>query len=269
MSRTIVIPDANFTVNRLDVVELGDIIPCTGLEISQSTIAFTAINATQTLTVTKTPADTTQRVYWTSSNENVAMVADGVVTCVGVGSCTITATCGQQTVTCSVSSTVTYTASNVAYTNGLAPLLRDDYDYISNNNDATKLRTYYDPNNTLNGYIMGANPAKYGGKYPIPIPHNASSITVSYHKSFNRTYQKWALLNSQELSTQTSADNPCARVYAINNDVSNPASGDIRSFTISLENVSANVDSFMFMIGSASYDADTLSTDITIEFTGT
>lgn len=266
MSRTIVIPDANFTVNRLDVVELGDIIPCTGLEISQDSIAFTAIGATQTLTLTKTPADTTQRVYWSTSNGDVASVADGVVTCIGVGSCTITATCGGQTVSCSVTATVTYSSSDVAWTNGMAILLRDGYDYISNNDDAPKQRTYYVSTNVLNGYRMGANETKFSGKYPIPIPHNSSNIKITYTDWFSRSTQKWALLNSQEMATMAEGAE-CAKVYAINNDASPSTSGSNKYFNINLENVDPNVDSFIFNLGAATKEASTLSTTITILFT--
>lgn len=46
------------------------------------------------LTATLTPAEATTEVVWTSSDENVATVANGTVTAVGVGTATITATAG-------------------------------------------------------------------------------------------------------------------------------------------------------------------------------
>lgn len=58
---------------------------------------------TITLTATVLPDDTTDKtVTWTSSDENVATVADGIVTLLNEGTTTITAQCGAAKVTCLV-----------------------------------------------------------------------------------------------------------------------------------------------------------------------
>lgn len=57
-----------------------------------------------TLTATPSPAETPfpEEVVWSSDDETVAKVANGVVTAVGVGTATITATAGTLTATCRV-----------------------------------------------------------------------------------------------------------------------------------------------------------------------
>lgn len=44
-----------------------------------------------TLIATVTPEDSDQSIYWYSSDENVAQVVDGNVSCVGIGTADITA----------------------------------------------------------------------------------------------------------------------------------------------------------------------------------
>lgn len=59
--------------------------------------------ATIQLTATVEPANTTDELVWSSSNESVATVSEtGLVTAVSVGSATITVTCGTVTATCEV-----------------------------------------------------------------------------------------------------------------------------------------------------------------------
>ena len=87
----------------------------TGVTLSQ-TEATLNIGETLTLTATVAPDNATdQTVTWTSSDETVATVADGVVTAVAVGTATITVTTtdGAKTATCAV--TVAATAPEVAW----------------------------------------------------------------------------------------------------------------------------------------------------------
>ena len=60
-------------------------------------------NGTQQLTATVSPAEATETVTWHSENEKVATVSDtGLVTAVGVGDTTITATAGGKSGSCAV-----------------------------------------------------------------------------------------------------------------------------------------------------------------------
>lgn len=73
----------------------------TGIGVVPSTATVTA-GEDITLTATLTPAGATGTITWESSDDEVATVADGVVTGVAAGSATITATCGSYTDTCAV-----------------------------------------------------------------------------------------------------------------------------------------------------------------------
>lgn len=77
-------------------------IPCTAVVMSADTLTFIGKD-TQTLTANVTPANTTDPVVWSSSDETVATVSKGVVTPVGNGNCVITATCGEFSDECAVS----------------------------------------------------------------------------------------------------------------------------------------------------------------------
>lgn len=64
------------------------------------------VGATATLTATVSPSDATNKaISWTSSNNTVATVSNGVVTAVAEGSTTITAMAGGKTATCHVTVT--------------------------------------------------------------------------------------------------------------------------------------------------------------------
>jgi len=76
-------------------------VPCTGLSLDSSSITIKQGDF-KLLTATKTPSDTTDKVGWTTSDNTVATVDEGVVTGVGQGSCTVTATCGDQSASCAV-----------------------------------------------------------------------------------------------------------------------------------------------------------------------
>lgn len=75
--------------------------PCTGIKLDRDTLTI-ARGETATLTATVEPADTTDTIGWSSKDDNIATVKDGVVTAVGQGKTTITATCGGKTATCKV-----------------------------------------------------------------------------------------------------------------------------------------------------------------------
>jgi len=70
------------------------------IDLNQATLSL-EVGQSQTLSVTVLPADAT--VTWTSSNTNVASIANGVVTANAAGTATITAKAGDKTATCTVS----------------------------------------------------------------------------------------------------------------------------------------------------------------------
>lgn len=80
--------------------ELRPII-CTDVSLNESNLTFNSKSA-QTLTATFTPVNTSEAKVWSSNNESVAKVENGIVTPVSNGQCTIKITCGTKSATCSV-----------------------------------------------------------------------------------------------------------------------------------------------------------------------
>lgn len=111
MAKALVIKSVDFSENKLTTVTLSNPIACTGITLDKSTITATSFS-TQTITPTLSPSGCTESVVWASSNTDVATVSDGVVTPVGLGTATITATCGEYSATCSV------TVDNVVISTG-------------------------------------------------------------------------------------------------------------------------------------------------------
>lgn len=78
-------------------------IPCESIQLSNSVIEFTQEGENWTIDVQKTPADTTDVVTFTSSDETVITVGnDGTVYAVGGGTAVVTVTCGDVVQTCTV-----------------------------------------------------------------------------------------------------------------------------------------------------------------------
>lgn len=93
---TYTLKDENIACSTLTIVN-----PCTGIKLDRDTLTI-ARGETATLTATVEPANTTDTIGWSSKDDNIATVENGVVTAVGHGETTITATCGNQTATCKV-----------------------------------------------------------------------------------------------------------------------------------------------------------------------
>ena len=88
-------------------------VSATGIKINSSKLEL-SVGETASLTATLTPANTTEAVVWTSSNDDVAAVENGTVTAKKAGSATIRATCGSVKAECAV----TVTALPIAVSTG-------------------------------------------------------------------------------------------------------------------------------------------------------
>lgn len=79
------------------------VIPVTGISIEEGATAEVEEGKTVTLTATVQPENATDKtVTWSSSNDAIATVADGVVTGVAAGQAVITAKAGDKEATCTV-----------------------------------------------------------------------------------------------------------------------------------------------------------------------
>lgn len=90
-------------ITQFQVVYVEDVdIPATAIALDPTSITKEQYKSA-TLAATLTPANATTIVEWSSSDEKVATVSNGVVTMVGVGKATITAQAGEGvTATCAV-----------------------------------------------------------------------------------------------------------------------------------------------------------------------
>ena len=85
--------------------------PCTGISLNSSSLSFTD-NTTKTLTATLVPSNTTDSLSWSVEPSGIVSVNNGVITPISNGECLITATCGSQTVTCSVNVNCDFSVSS-------------------------------------------------------------------------------------------------------------------------------------------------------------
>ena len=110
--------------------------------LNQSTLTLTAGGDTATLTATVLPDNATDKtVTWSSDNEAVATVVDGVVTPVSKGTATITATSGGKSDTCTVTVKQLYSITITGpYSN--ATLVMEYYEGDTWNDMAAKYPTY-------------------------------------------------------------------------------------------------------------------------------
>ncbi len=130
-------------------------VPVTGVALNKTATTL-EVSGQETLTATVSPDDATNKnVTWTSNNEEVATVADGVVTAVATGSATITATTvdGGFTAQCVVTvkaklDAPTITAPTYVYTEGETAITITASDgasiyYTTNGDDPTSASTLY------------------------------------------------------------------------------------------------------------------------------
>lgn len=104
--------------------------PAQKVELNKTNLSFTVGDASAKLSATVSPADADDTtVSWTSSDSSIATVKDGVVTPLKAGTATITVTCGDKTMTC----TVTVAARTIA---GVAGSDGTDVSVSAENNTA-------------------------------------------------------------------------------------------------------------------------------------
>jgi uncharacterized repeat protein (TIGR02543 family) len=112
---TVTMPDTDASI---EVTIQGHAVAVTGLAIDKDTIQLSNIDEQATLIATVSPSDASNKnVIWTSSNTNIAIVSNGVVTAKGFGTATITAKSddGSFTDTCAVNISNQFTVSFNTY----------------------------------------------------------------------------------------------------------------------------------------------------------
>ena len=99
MNNALVIKNANFLANKVTTINF--VVSCEGIEFDESTVTFDSLG-TATVGYTVTPSDTTDTVSFTSSDSSIISVSGSTLTVNGIGSCTLTITCGEYSDTCTV-----------------------------------------------------------------------------------------------------------------------------------------------------------------------
>ena len=210
--KALLVKGVDFGAQKLTTVNFTDEVPCTGLSLNETTKSMTVIGSTFTLIPTKAPLNTTDEVYWSTSNANIATVVDGVVTQTGVGTVVITATCGSQTATCTITATnvLTYVTQVVEICvkgSGAKDYIDvgtsgggEHYGCMVNNSVPTTKKLRKGASSTISGDNL----------YPILLGNNATTITASVPSDCRLTIY---YLNSEEACTY-SADHSEYAKYA-------------------------------------------------------
>lgn len=124
-------------------------VSCVGISLSPSELNFTN-HESQVLTATLIPSNTTDDLSYSVSPTGIVRISDNVVTPISNGTATITATCGLQTATCSItvalplpdSISAVYTqGSTVLYSNTPLDNLKNNLIVTVNYSDGTSVIT--------------------------------------------------------------------------------------------------------------------------------
>ena len=206
MANTLIIKGADFSANYVAQVSF-ETVPCTDIEFDQSTYSISGYNSVE-VEYTLTPSNTTDAVSWTSSDTSVVTISNGVMTIQGIGTATITATCGEQTATATVTVDISYIPDWKSV-------------YISNSNDGYVTSSANLSKETACG--TGAQATNYqtaessgDPQNLIKLPNNTVKVKISIPDSkkelflYNtRTYIVWAadelvIYGIRHISTETS-----------------------------------------------------------------
>lgn len=240
MAKTLVLNGTNFSANKLATVTWGESIPCTGITLDESTKDVTSMMAF-TLTATPTPANTTDEVYWTTSDDTVASVASGVVTPLKLGTVTITATCGEYSASCAV--TIDNVVATFKAVAGYAPFRRSSSSTALTTGKATGTegKSFILANDQASGLYpiesktdVDTTPYRF---VPILIPAGATKITITTTLGNIKTRS----LYIDSTKVQTSVDTGIGAFCVYGGTSSDYDQGSTASTPITL-NIPQNVD---------------------------
>ena len=247
MANTIVIPGANFSTHKIETVVFGTI-PCTGITLDKQTKSLTSL-LPFTLIATPVPANTTDSVVWSTSDDTVATVDDGVVTPLKLGTVTITATCGTQSASCAV--TIDNVVPDYVAICGYDPVRR------SSTGPAAKTGKSTTSSENSGAFIIatdqatGSNPIESNADVntspfrfvPIQIPAGATQVIISCDISNFYTRILW--FNSEEKESLYNIGAKCvggkSSGYDQNSSVAGPVIYDIPTDITGLDSLAVAI----------------------------
>lgn len=174
MSKVLVIKGANFGDNAVTTITFDEEIPCTGIEFSSDTVTINGYES-QTISYTVTPEDTTDAVTWSTSNENVVTVNNGVLNVVGIGSCTVTAICGNQSASATVTVSIGYIENYVFGNINSTPA----GDTLAFGTSAANRISALGSGRQEPDYKLANSSGVTGDNYPILLPKNTGRVKIS------------------------------------------------------------------------------------------
>ena len=195
---------------------------CSGITLEQSSYTLDLSGTSATLVrATVVPSDTTDTITWKSSNTSVVNVTTtGLITAQGIGTATLTATCGDRTATCTVTVVASCTSvslSKSAYTLDLSGTDSVTFTPTINPSNTTDSITWKSSNtsvatvNATSGGTKGTIFAKSTGTANITVTcgSKSASLAVTVERSctglsLNKTSHT---MNLYKYQNSTSADN--------------------------------------------------------------
>ena len=231
------------------------IVPVTGITLNESNINLT-VGQNSTLTATITPNNATDKtVTWTSSDESVATVVDGIVTSVGAGNVTITATSGALSTNCSVTVTpaivpvtgITLNESNINLTVGQNSTLTAT---VTPNNATDKTVTWTSSDESVatvdNGVVVAVGSgnvtitATSGTQYANCSVNVLDVYTISKHATGVTIIGESSIVEGESYSaTITGAEHYNTTVTMNGTNITSTA---FSNGTISISNVTGNIE---------------------------
>ena len=162
----------NMSASIAELEEMWSRNPATSISLSSNSLSLDGERGM--LTATIEPADTTDKVVWTTSNPTVASVEDGLVMPLGVGKCTITARAGSVYATCEVTVTAAL-LTHYSVSNSLT--------HASTNNGSGVVEVYGSYTATItpdNGYTLNDAEVSVtmGGKGITDTAYNNGVISI-------------------------------------------------------------------------------------------
>lgn len=174
MGKVLIIKNADFSANKVTTITFADV-PCTGLSFATDTINITGSESVE-VEYTVTPTNTTDNIIWESSDASVVTVSGGVLTVVGIGTCTITATCGNFTATATVT-------VNIAYIpNWMYGYASQADTFITNNSTSLSRMSAWGSGTQASSYISPDTQTSSVRRL-IKLPQNTARVRLSYDLS--------------------------------------------------------------------------------------
>lgn len=204
MARALIIKNADFSANAVTTITFAADVPCTGLSFASDTISITG-QTPVSIEYTVTPENTTDAINWVSSDTDIVTVANGVLTVLGIGTCTVTATCGDFSATVTVTVSITY-IPNFAFINARNV---EGYAFITGTSAYNRLTAVGSGEQKADYKIASTN-----GICPIKIPKNTASIKVSLdydHRAMLASSNSIGVIWAQNVSCGASNFLDCAK----------------------------------------------------------